>query len=85
MNGAFRNDHDLRIFLTYPEDIEVRGKNTKEKLVGWFSKGQQAFDTIISDKQIDPDEFYQDKKLWLEEYHARFFRLIYLYYLNRSV
>ena len=68
----FSNDHDLRVFLTHDGDLEVRGKNTKEKLVGWWSKGQQAFDTIISDKQTDPDEFYENKKLWLQEYHTRY-------------
>ena len=62
----------MRIFLTFPDDIGVRGKNAKEKMLGWFNKGQQAFDTIIQDKQIDPDEYFQNKKLWLEEYHTRY-------------
>jgi len=66
-----RNDHDLRIFLTYDGELSVRGKNAKEKLTGWFSKGQQAFDTIMTDKVNDPDEFYEEKKLWLNEYHTR--------------
>jgi len=66
-----RNDHDLRIFLTYDGELEVRGKNAKEKLTGWFTKGQQAFDTIMTDKQTDPDEYYEEKKIWLNEYHTR--------------
>ena len=40
----------------------MRGKNAKEKLTGWFTKGQQAFDTIMTDKQTDPDEYYEEKK-----------------------
>ena len=68
----FRNDHDLRIFLTFDGELEVRGKNAKEKITSWFNKGQQAFDNIISDKQTDPDDFYESKKLWLNEYHTRF-------------
>jgi len=67
----FRNDHDLRIFLTFDGELEVRGKNAKEKITSWFNKGQQAFDNIISDKQTDPDDFYESKKLWLNEYHTR--------------
>lgn len=66
-----RNDHDLRIFLTYDGDLNVRGKNAKERLSGWLTKGQQAFDTIISDKVIDPDDFFEEKKNWLNEYHTR--------------
>ena len=66
-----RNDHDLRIFLTYDGELNVRGKNAKEKLTGWFSKGQQAIDTIIADKVIDPDDFFEEKKNWLNEYHTR--------------
>ena len=68
---VFRNDHDLRIFLTFDGELEVRGKNAKEKITSWFNKGQQAFDNIISDKQTDPDDFYESKKLWLNEYHTR--------------
>ena len=67
-----RNDHDLRIFLTFDGDLNVRGKNAKEKLTGWLSKGQQAFDTIISDKVRDPDEFFEERKNWITEYHTRF-------------
>lgn len=67
-----RNDHDLRIFLTYDGDLNVRGKNAKERLSGWLTKGQQAFDTIISDKVIDPDDFFEEKKNWLNEYHTRY-------------
>ena len=67
-----RNDHDLRIFLTFDGELEVRGKNAKEKITSWFNKGQQAFDNIISDKQTDPDDFYESKKLWLNEYHTRY-------------
>ena len=70
--NEFRNDHDLRIFLTFDGELEVRGKNAKEKITSWFNKGQQAFDNIISDKQTDPDDFYESKKLWLNEYHTRF-------------
>merc|ERR1711990_292757 len=29
-HDILRNDHDLRIFLTFPDDIGVRGKNRKE-------------------------------------------------------
>jgi len=68
---TLRNDHDLRIFLTFDGELEVRGKNAKEKITSWFNKGQQAFDNIISDKQTDPDDFYESKKLWLNEYHTR--------------
>ena len=62
----------MRIFLTFDGELEVRGKNAKEKITSWFNKGQQAFDNIISDKQTDPDDFYESKKLWLNEYHTRF-------------
>ena len=71
LKSKFRNDHDSRIFLTYDGDLAVRGKNAKEKLTGWFTKGQQAFDTIMTDKQPDPDEYYEEKKIWLNEYHTR--------------
>ena len=62
----------MRIFLTFDGELNVRGKNAKEKLTGWLNKGQQAFDTIISDKVRDPDEFFEEKKNWINEYHTRF-------------
>ena len=31
---VFRNDRNLMIFLEYEKDLNVRGKNKKEKLVG---------------------------------------------------
>ena len=35
---VFRNDRNLMIFLEYEKELNVRGKNKKEKLVGEISK-----------------------------------------------
>ena len=39
----FRSDTNLAIFLEYEKELNVRGKNKKEKLVGFFSSFQVYF------------------------------------------
>jgi hypothetical protein len=43
----FRNDTNLAIFLEYDKDLNVRGKNKKEKLVGFFSSFQKTGDELL--------------------------------------
>ncbi|XP_015787383.1 sorting nexin-6 [Tetranychus urticae] len=66
----FKNDVNFRIFLGYNDDLSVRGKNKKEKLVDLLSKyGKSADDLVLSNTQKDIDEFFEHQKVFLIEYH----------------
>ena len=41
------HDHDFRIFLTFKDELEVRGRNTQEKIKGFFSNITKAADEGI--------------------------------------
>ncbi|XP_066281443.1 sorting nexin-6-like isoform X6 [Branchiostoma lanceolatum] len=68
---AFRKDTNFRVFLEYDQDLSVRLKNKKEKL-GWFIKSMsQSVDEVLLANQKDADEFFEQEKGFLVEYHNR--------------
>eukprot|EP00058_Branchiostoma_floridae_P024647 XP_002610137.1 hypothetical protein BRAFLDRAFT_77132 [Branchiostoma floridae] len=68
---AFRKDTNFRVFLEYDQDLSVRLKNKKEKL-GWFIKSMsQSVDEVLLSNQKDADEFFEQEKGFLVEYHNR--------------
>ena len=58
-------DHDLRIFLTYNDELEVRGQNTQEKIKGFFSNIIKAADEISLLQLVDHDDFFQQRKVFI--------------------
>ena len=67
----FRNDTNLAIFLEYDQDLNVRGKNKKEKLAGFFSSFQKTGDELLLSNTLkDVDEFFEKERHFLVEYHS---------------
>merc|ERR1719431_1253136 len=58
-----KNDRNLHVFLEYESDLNVRSKNTKEKLAGIFSSFQKSGDELLlSNTQKDVDDFFENEK-----------------------
>lgn len=67
----FRSDHNLKVFLEYEQDLNVRGKNKKEILHDLFSNiGKTADDMLLSSTQKDVDEFFEHERTFLIEYYT---------------
>ena len=66
-----RNDVNFRVFLEWDKDLSVRGKNKKEKLSGFFKTVTQSADEVILSNQKDVDDFFEQQKTFLVEYHTR--------------
>ena len=77
------HDHDFRIFLTFKDELEVRGRNTQEKIKGFFSNITKAADEGILEssrttslkyisvsllQNIDSDDFFQQRKVFILKY-----------------
>lgn len=68
---ALRNDGNLKVFLEYEQDLNVRGKNKKEILAGLFSNiGKSADDLLLSSTQKDVDEFFDHERTFLIDYYS---------------
>ncbi|GAB6026925.1 Sorting nexin-6 [Chamberlinius hualienensis] len=68
----FSNDHNFRVFLEYDQDLCVRGKNKKERLGGFIKVlSKSADDMLLSSTQKDVDEFFEQEKVFLVEYHTQ--------------
>jgi len=60
------------VFLEYEQDLCVRGKNKKEKIEGLFKiLSRSADDMLLSSTQKDIDEFFEQEKNFLVEYHTQ--------------
>eukprot|EP00088_Acartia_fossae_P020302 TRINITY_DN2191_c1_g1_i13.p1 TRINITY_DN2191_c1_g1~~TRINITY_DN2191_c1_g1_i13.p1 ORF type:complete len:397 (+),score=138.88 TRINITY_DN2191_c1_g1_i13:48-1238(+) len=69
---VLRTDRNLRVFLEYDQDLNVRGKNKKEKLVDMFSSFQKTGDEILlNNTQKDIDDFFESEKSFLLTYHQQ--------------
>jgi len=68
---TMRNDHNFRVFLEYNEDLNVRGKNKKEIVGGFFTKVTKSADEMLLSGQKDIDEQFEQEKLFLNEYHKK--------------
>lgn len=68
---VFRNDLNLAIFLEYDKELQVRGKNKKEKLAGFLSSVQKSGDELLLSNTLkDVDEFFDNERRFLVEYHG---------------
>lgn len=51
--------------------LSVRGKNSKEKLSGFFRTVTQSVDEVLLSNQKDNDEFFDHQRTFLVEYFTR--------------
>ncbi|CAK8693822.1 unnamed protein product [Clavelina lepadiformis] len=69
---TLRNNHNFRVFLEYEKELNVRGKNKKEKLTGFFKNiTKSADESILLSGQKDSDEFFDHERSFMGEYHTR--------------
>jgi len=67
-----KNDRNLHVFLEYEAELNVRSKNTKEKIAGMFSSFQKSGDELLlSNTQKDVDDFFENEKHYLLEYNQQ--------------
>ncbi|KAL8585213.1 Sorting nexin-6 [Nucella lapillus] len=66
-----RQDVNFEVFLEFEGDLSVRGKNKKEKLGGFFSRITKSVDESLLSGQKDVDDFFENEKIFLVEYHAK--------------
>jgi len=69
---VFKSDRNLHVFLEYEQDLNVRGKNKKERLADIFSSFQKTGDEfLLSNTQKDIDEFFESEKTFMITYHQQ--------------
>uniref|UniRef100_H2Z2G1 Sorting nexin n=1 Tax=Ciona savignyi TaxID=51511 RepID=H2Z2G1_CIOSA len=72
---TLKNSHNFRVFLEYDKELNVRGKNKKEKITGFFRNITKTADETLllrAKKGIKhPDEFFEHEKSFMSEYHTR--------------
>ena len=65
---VLKGDRNFHVFLEYEQDLNVRSKNTKERLAGIFSSFQKSGDELLlSNTQKDVDDFFETEKHYLIE------------------
>ena len=68
---VFSADRNLRVFLTYDGELNVRGKNKKEKIAGFFNAFAKTGDELLLNSTVkEVDEFFDAEKNFLVEYHG---------------
>ncbi|XP_791140.3 sorting nexin-6 isoform X4 [Strongylocentrotus purpuratus] len=70
-HAILRNDHNFRVFLEYKQDLNVRGKNKKERLSGLMKFVTKSVDEVLVSGQKDVDSFFEHEKNFLVEYHNK--------------
>ena len=67
---TLKNDRNFHVFLEYEAELNVRSKNAKEKLTGFFNSFQKSSDELLlSNTQKDVDDFFENEKDYLLEYN----------------
>uniref|UniRef100_A0A0N4ZE26 PX domain-containing protein n=1 Tax=Parastrongyloides trichosuri TaxID=131310 RepID=A0A0N4ZE26_PARTI len=67
---VFRNDKNFKVFLEYENDLSVRNKNKKEMVGSFWKKMTQSADEILLSGQKDVDDFFEQEKNFLVDYHT---------------
>merc|ERR1719225_2148981 len=66
---VFRNDLNLAIYLEYDKELNVRGKNKKERLFDVFSSMQKSGDELLLSNTVkDCNEFFENERRFLLDY-----------------
>jgi sorting nexin-5/6/32 len=68
---VLRTDVNYKVFLEYEPELSVRGKNSKEKLSGFFKTVTQSVDEVLLSNQKDKDDFFEHQRSFLVEYFSR--------------
>jgi sorting nexin-5/6/32 len=68
---TLRNDHNFKVFLEYKGELNVRGKNKKEKLGSLVKFVTKSVDEVLVSGQKDVDSFFEHEKNFLVEYHTK--------------
>lgn len=68
---VFKFDTNLRIFLEYTKDLNVRSKNTKERFGGLVKSISKNADELRLLNQKETDEFFDQQKKFLTDYHNK--------------
>ena len=68
---AFKMDTNLRIFLEYSKDLNVRSKNTKEKFGGLVKSLSKNADELRLINHKETDEFFEGQKKFLSDYYNK--------------
>ncbi|XP_046849243.1 sorting nexin-6-like isoform X2 [Xenia sp. Carnegie-2017] len=66
-----RKDDKFKVFLEYKQELSVRGKNKKERLGGLLKGFAKGVDEALVSSQKDADEFFEQEKKFLVEYHSK--------------
>lgn len=67
-----RTNQNFRVFLEYEKELNVRGKNKKERFSGMLrSITKTADETLLLSGQKDSDEFFEHEKSFIHEYHTK--------------
>uniref|UniRef100_H2Z2G0 Sorting nexin/Vps5-like C-terminal domain-containing protein n=1 Tax=Ciona savignyi TaxID=51511 RepID=H2Z2G0_CIOSA len=67
---TLKNSHNFRVFLEYDKELNVRGKNKKEKITGFFRNITKTADETLL-LRAKNDEFFEHEKSFMSEYHTR--------------
>ncbi|XP_038075697.1 sorting nexin-6-like [Patiria miniata] len=68
---TLRNDHNFKVFLEYKGELNVRGKNKKEKFGSLVKFVTKSVDEVLVSGQKDVDSFFEHEKNFLVEYHTK--------------
>jgi len=69
---VMKNDRNFHVFLEFEGELNMRGKNKKEKLVGMFFTFQKTGDEfLLGSTQKDVDDFFEQEKTFLLEYNQQ--------------
>ncbi|XP_076245636.1 sorting nexin 6 isoform X4 [Calliopsis andreniformis] len=67
---VFRNDHNLRVFLEYDQDLCVRGKNKMEMFGGLVKSFSTTTDEYYLSATVkDVNDFFDQEMTFLQTYH----------------
>ncbi|XP_065174795.1 sorting nexin-6-like [Sycon ciliatum] len=70
-HARLRNEHNFRVFLEYKDELQVRGKNKKERLGGLFKNLGKTVDEAMLANYKDVDESFEKEKTFLSAYHVK--------------
>ncbi|GAU98532.1 hypothetical protein RvY_09665 [Ramazzottius varieornatus] len=69
-HAELRNDMNFRVFLEYEQEIGIRGKNKKEMFDSIKKSLFKQADDVLLAGQRDVDDFFEQQKGFLNEYHT---------------
>ena len=70
-HAVFRNDMNLAIFLEYDKELNVRGKNKKEKFLEVLTAVHKSGDELLLSSTVkDHNEFFDHERKFLLDYYT---------------